>query len=91
MKVASEYPVKTGKLIRTTSDNEAILAIGMDVEGEALLFIASDEEAEGSVVFEYDSTHTKTRVRLSGGEARLLRIPDISTANELTPVSIVQK
>ena len=74
--VESMFTVKTGTLLPTLTDNESIFAIGMSVEGNALLFVAADQEIEGNVVLEYNNLQIEKRIRLAAGEALLLSFPE---------------
>ena len=89
--VTSEYPVKTGVLLSASSDHDSILSIGMMVDGEVLVLIASDREAEGNLVLEYNDSLIEKHIRLASGEAMLLRFPGVATPGEVVPVATAQK
>jgi hypothetical protein len=79
--VSSDYPVQTGELLPTSVDNEDILTIGMQIGNDALMLVASEADAAGSVVLEYGNSRAGKHVRLRAGEALLLRFPGVIPAN----------
>lgn len=76
--VSSDYPLKKGELLHTSADNEDIMTIGLRVDNDALLLIASDKDAVGTVALEYGNSRAEKQVRIHSGEAMLLRFPDVA-------------
>ncbi len=73
--VRSSYPVKTGVLLDASPDDERLFSLCMKVDGQILLFAASDENITGSVRILSPEGIIEQKVSLKGGAAILHRIP----------------
>jgi hypothetical protein len=70
-----------GELLPTSVDNEDILTIGMQIGNDALMLVASEADAAGSVVLEYGNSRAGKQVSLRAGEAQFFRFPGVVPAN----------
>ena len=73
--VQSSYPVQVGAGLGTETDDPRIFSAALKLEREIVLFVASDEQAEGNVRFGNEGVWHEKHVALRAGEAKSIRIP----------------
>lgn len=77
--VQSRYPQKVGTPVDTSSSQDDIFSIGLVIEKDLFLFVASDVATQGTVVIEILGSRIEKEIRLNASEARILKfsVPNI--------------
>jgi len=73
--VQSTYPQKVGTPVDTSSSQDDIFSIGLVIEKDLFLFVASDVATQGTVVIEILGSRIEKEIRLKASEARILKFP----------------
>jgi hypothetical protein len=69
--VKSSFPLRTGTLLQTSVDSDAIFCIGLKSPEGIILFAASDSEARGTIAVIDGKRTIREAVQLGAGEAKV--------------------